>query len=496
MTTPDLVLPSLQPWLDALPDPGLLVGAEGQVRSANPAAARYFGTNFQTLPGRSLADLWPELAAQLRLLGTLPRTFRLRSDGAWSWTAVVVFQVGALRGVQLSDATAQQAAEVQGEAQLASTLASTLALSRSEERYRALTEVTNQYAWTNSPEGEMVGEQPGWARLTGQTRAEYQGYGWSERLHPDDREGAVAAWHDSVRACSLYQIEQRVRVQGGSYRSFLVRSVPLLNEDGGLREWVGLHTDVTDLKQAETLLRTWGSELERQVATQTRELLAANEELGAFAHTVSHDLRAPVRHVASFAGLLRQKVGDDAGVLRYVDVIEQSAQRMNVMIDALLGLARTGAAELRVREVDLTRLVDTVRSDLALDLSGRKVIWTVGELPAVQADPRLLRQVFDNLLGNAVKYSRGREHAVVSVSAEQTPTEVTVAVRDNGAGFDPQSAGKLFGVFQRLHSQKEFEGTGVGLANVRRIVEKHGGRVWAEGQPGAGATFFFSLPST
>ncbi|WP_188905151.1 ATP-binding protein [Deinococcus aerophilus] len=367
-------------------------------------------------------------------------------------------------------------------------------LTASQARYQALIEATAQYVWTNSPDGEMFGEQPGWAQLTGQTQPEYQGYGWADRLHPEDRGPAVDAWRDAVRTRTLYQIEQRVRVADGSYRSFLVRAVPLLAQDHSLREWVGLHSDITELKRAEQTLQAWGRELERQVEAQTRELRAANEELGAFVYTVSHDLRAPVRHVGSFAGLLRRKIGDHPGLLKYVDQIEGAATRMEVLTDALLGLARTGAAQLAKTPVDLSVLVDAVCADLAPDLHGRQVTWRVADLPAVQADAGLLRQVMANLLGNAVKYSRGRGHTVIEVRAQETPQEVVVAVQDNGVGFDPQYTGKLFGVFQRLHHHNEFEGTGVGLANVRRIVEKHGGRVWAEGRPGEGATFFFSLP--
>ncbi|GHF54213.1 PAS domain S-box-containing protein [Deinococcus metalli] len=232
----------------------------------------------------------------------------------------------------------------------------------------------------------------------------------------------------------------------------------------------------------------------RQLAEQQAQLRAANEELGAFAYTVSHDLRAPVRHVGSFAGLLRRKIGDTPGLLKYVDQIESAASRMEVLTDALLGLARAGAAQLVKTDVDLNVLFAAARSDLTPELDGRTVTWRIGELPVVRADAGLLRQVLANLLGNAVKYSGGREEAVIDVWAEDAPGEVMIAVRDNGAGFEPQYASKLFGVFQRLHHQSEFEGTGVGLANVKRIVEKHGGRVWAEGRPGEGATFFFSLP--
>lgn len=322
--------------------------------------------------------------------------------------------------------------------------------------------------------------------------AEYEGY------HPDGRRYGAHEWPLArTLASGEAVVDEEVEVvrPDGTRGTVSFTSALIRAEDGTPVLGVVVGQEVTARKRAELMLKAWGSELERQVAAQTRELRAANEELGAFAYTVSHDLRAPVRHVGSFAGLLRKKVGDDPGLLRYVDVIEQSARRMEVLIDALLGLARAGAAELRATEVNLNLLVDAVRSDLAPDLAGREVTWRVSELPTVRADPGLLRQVLTNLLGNAVKYSRARESAVVEVWAQETPREVTVAVRDNGAGFDPQYAGKLFGVFQRLHHQSEFEGTGVGLANVKRIVEKHGGRVWAEGRPGEGATFFFSLPN-
>jgi PAS domain S-box-containing protein len=365
---------------------------------------------------------------------------------------------------------------------------------RVRERYRALIEATQQYVWTNSPEGELRGEQPGWARLTGQTQAAYQGYGWTERLHPDDRAAAIETWQQSVRNLTPYESNQRVRGQDGQYRHFLVRAIPLLSTEGQLLEWVGLHTDVTVLTQAQQALQGWGQELERRVVAKTQELQASNEALGAFAYSVSHDLRAPVRHVNSFAGLLSSRLGDEPKARRYLDAIIAAGQRMDALIEALLELARSGAAALHRTEVDLAQLVAAARADLGAPDEERIIQWQLGALPAVQADRALLRQVLVNLLGNAVKYSRGRSPAVIEVWAEERPGEVVVTVRDNGAGFDPRYRERLFGVFQRLHRQSDFEGLGVGLANVRRIVEKHGGQVWAQGQPGEGATFAFSLP--
>lgn len=366
----------------------------------------------------------------------------------------------------------------------------------SEARYRALTEATDQYVWTNSAQGEMLGEQPGWAALTGQTPAEYQGHGWSMRLHEEDRIRALEAWHEAVRLRSKYEVEQRVQVRDGSYRHFLVRAVPLLDAEGQIREWVGLHSDVTELRQAELRLRAWNEELERRVAQSTAELRAANTELDAFNHSVSHDLRAPVRHVLGFAGLLRRGAEEKLGAReqRLLAQVESSAQHMNTLIDELLAFARLSREPLRVTTVDLGRLVREVQTVLEPEIGLRQLEWHVGTIPAVPGDPQLLKFALINLLSNAVKYTSTRSAAQIEVGGEERGDEVVFWVKDNGVGFDPRYAGKLFGVFQRLHSQQEFEGIGIGLANVSRIVARHGGRVWAEGAVNVGAAFYISLP--
>ncbi|ADV68263.1 ATP-binding protein [Deinococcus maricopensis] len=240
-------------------------------------------------------------------------------------------------------------------------------------------------------------------------------------------------------------------------------------------------------------------EVERQntaLEDRAQALHAANAELDAFALTVAHDLRSPVRHIINFLGLLRSTLDTTATPrsTRYLDVIEEAAERMRTLIEALLAFSRTAQQPLHLTPVDLDALVTATRVDLAPELAGRDVTWTVNALPSVMADQDLLRQVMTNLLSNAVKYTRGTPDAQIEVRAEARGAEWAVTVRDNGAGFDPAYAERLFGAFQRLHRQDEFEGTGVGLANVRRIVERHGGHVWAQGRAGEGATFGFSLP--
>ncbi|MBC8009348.1 MAG: CHASE3 domain-containing protein [Burkholderiales bacterium] len=240
----------------------------------------------------------------------------------------------------------------------------------------------------------------------------------------------------------------------------------------------------------------------QEVRVMMDRLRQANEELEAFSYSVSHDLRAPLRHIEGFSDMLGRhaSAGLDERGHRYLTVIADSARRMGTLIDDLLTFARIGRTELRRLPVHLDELVRDVRAALAAETSGRAIEWDVRPLPVVTGDPNLLRQVFANLLGNAVKYTSRQPAARITLHAEEkpatadTPAEIVVSIRDNGAGFDMKYAGKLFGVFQRLHNASEFEGTGVGLANVRRIIQRHGGRTWAEGVPGQGAVFHFSLP--
>ncbi|WP_110887696.1 sensor histidine kinase [Deinococcus yavapaiensis] len=251
----------------------------------------------------------------------------------------------------------------------------------------------------------------------------------------------------------------------------------------------------------ETVGRSLSLALDRaeKIADLAREralLASANEELDAFAYSVSHDLRTPVRHIMGFNELLRKSFGAglDAKATRYLQVVDDAAARMNTLIDAMLDLSRTSRLSLRWGIVDLRAIVSSVRAESQADVLERHVTWRVSALPLVTADHDLLRQVMVNLLSNALKYTRTREETVIEVWAEEREREWAVFVRDNGVGFDPRYTDKLFGVFQRLHRQEEFEGTGVGLANVRRIVQRHGGHVMAQSTTGQGATFGFTLP--
>jgi len=227
------------------------------------------------------------------------------------------------------------------------------------------------------------------------------------------------------------------------------------------------------------------------------DLHSVNRELEAFAYSVSHDLRAPLRHIAGFAELLQKQsdsVLDDKGRHQITKILD-AAKRMDNLVDDLLAFSRIGRVETQKTTVNLEQLVRSVVAEIAPDTQGRKIVWRIGALPICYGDPSLLQLVLINLVSNAVKFTRTRPQAEIEIdSLNHRPNEVVVFVRDNGVGFDMNYKGKLFGVFQRLHSQEAFEGTGIGLATVQRIVHRHGGRVWAEASVDNGATFFVALP--
>jgi len=249
------------------------------------------------------------------------------------------------------------------------------------------------------------------------------------------------------------------------------------------------------IQERDTALQAARDELELRVVRRTAQLEAVNRELESFTYSVAHDLRAPLRHIQGFADALEEEGAGHVGTAarEYLNRIVDSTRRMDQLINDLLGLAHVGRQELSIQPVDLGALVRDVVRDMAHDTQGRNIEWRIGDLPVVECDPGLIKLVFYNLLSNAVKYTRPRDPAVIETGQMTWDGERIVFVRDNGVGFNMKYAHKLFGVFERLHRREDFEGTGVGLATVQRIIHKHGGRIWAEAGIDQGATFFFTL---
>lgn len=378
---------------------------------------------------------------------------------------------------------------------LASLRDSEARLRQSEVRFRRLVESNIIGMLFPDLDGNVWGANDAFLNMVGYTREDLKTgqINWKELTPPEyepiDRQKIEEL--RTHRRCTPF--EKEYLHKDGRRIPILVGAAML---EGSQQETIAFVLDLTDRKNAESAIQQLNETLEHRVQERTKQLIAANQELEAFAYSVSHDLRAPLRHISGFVGLLRKQALAqlDAPSQRYLNIITDTTNQAERLIDDLLAFSRMGRTEMRYTTVDMDQLVAEVRRDLQSATQNREVDWTIEPLPATQADPSMLHLVFRNLIDNALKYTQTRSIAKIAIGSLERDQEIVFYVRDNGVGFDMQYVHKLFGVFQRLHSDEQFVGNGIGLANVRRIIHRHGGRTWAESELDRGATFYFSLP--
>ena len=342
--------------------------------------------------------------------------------------------------------------------------------------------------------GKVVSWNAGAERMFGYTAAEIVGASIERLLAPDRPDEERRILENAKRGETHLYETVRLRKDGTPVHLSLAVS-PIRDAHGNIVGVSSIARDITERKRAEEQILQLNAELEHRVQIRTAELTSANQELEAFTYSVAHDLRAPLRHIDAFTRILQE---DFAGAFppeaaQLLETIRRGSENMSRLVNDLLNLAHVGRQELKREPTPLNALVEEVLMDLKRETEGRDIEWRIAELPTIQGDPGLLRQVFANLLSNAVKYTRPRPRAVIEIGLRKMNEENVLFIRDNGVGFNMKYANKLFGVFQRLHRAEEFEGTGVGLAIVQRVVKRHGGHIWAESEIDKGATFYFTL---
>lgn len=470
---------------------------DGGIESWNRGAEELYGFSQKEALGHRTHDLLatvfpvplPEIEATLKAVGNWEG--ELRHHIADSREVIVSSRLQLLRGTDgvarvlevNRDITQRKAAEE--------------AIGASEMRFRTMANAIPQLAWIAKPDGYIYWYNRRWYEYTGATPEQMEGWGWQSVHDPQALPAVMERWTGSIKTGQPFDMIFPLRGADGIFRPFLTRIMPLKDAQGCVQQWFGTNTDISEHKRIEEELRRLTGELEYRVEQRTAELVAMNRELEAFSYTVSHDLRAPLRHITSFIGLLNEEAGPslDEQNRRYIQNVSEAAGRMNHLIDDLLMFSRIGRAALTVAPTNLNRLVNESREELAPETAGRLIDWHIADLPEVLGDSSLLRSVIVNLLSNAIKFTRHRDPARIEVGGSEQDGHVILFVRDNGVGFDMRFKDKLFGVFQRLHRQEDFEGTGIGLAGVRRIIHRHGGQVWAESEVDRGATFYFSIPT-
>lgn len=463
---------------------------DGIVTSWNPGATRLLGYSAEEMIGKPMLTLIPpdrhQEEADILALVSRGRsvdhleTVRVRKDGSLVDVSVTISPMRDENGKILGASKIMR--DITERKRIQETLRQQASLF--DQAYDAMI----VWQWN----GPITFWNKGAERMYGFSRGEALG-SISHELMKTRAEGGIPAVLSKLEQEGIWEGELQHTTRDG--REITVESRMTLIREPGRSYVLEANRDITARKQVEEEIQRLNADLERRVAKRTSELAAANKELEAFSYSVSHDLRAPLRAVNGFAGIVLEDFGPQLPeeAVRYLQRICEGGKRMGELIDDLLAFSRLGRQPIHREIVDNAQLVKAALEDLKPQQNGRRIEWRISDLPSCEADPALFKQVWINLLANAIKYSRERNPAVIEVGSRQENGEAVFFVKDNGAGFDMQYANKLFGVFQRLHRNDEFEGTGVGLAIVHRVIVRHGGRVWADAAVGRGAAFYFTV---
>ncbi|MPR35023.1 PAS domain-containing sensor histidine kinase [Salmonirosea aquatica] len=495
---------------NSIPQLGWMADSEGWIYWYNDRWYEYTGTTLDEMKGWGWKRVHhPDHVDQVvavaekgwRMTEPWELTFPLRRhDGEYRWFLTRIFPV--------KDVTGAVTHWIGTNTDIHDQLESEKVLKRSEEQLKQLSDFMPQIVWTTDDKGYHDFFNQRWYEFTGLSFEETKDTGWALVLHPDDFEPTWKKWSHSLRTGDLYETEYRMKRADGAYRWLLARAMPLRNESGEIVRWFGTCTDIHDQKVASDIL-------EHKVAERTRDLQEANsylhsinEELRQFNYIASHDLQEPLRKIMIFAERIRAQDYDQLseGSRSFLERMSVSAERMSVLLKDLLDFSSTQREELFI-QVNLNDTIKDIENDLELLIAQKSAVIQKEELPTLKAIPLQMHQLFYNMINNALKFTLPHQNPVIQIKGTLALPQLVqewalapdaryfhLTVTDNGIGFEQEFADRIFVLFKRLHSQKTFQGTGVGLALCKKVVENHHGRIWAESEPDRGATFHVVLP--